>query len=251
MEFTWSNTWFTTKLFALIIVASLCYTCALASNEQCIKGPYHKKSPSAENDDYKFCIPWKDLTCCTKQLDSEVDMNNSPKLYNDSWHICGNLSEHCLKFWKRQECFYQCSPYTYKWQHNTYPDAIQGVPLCANECDDWFDACKNDTICVENVLEDYNKTMNNGKVCPTSNECETYTQKYGNGKGLCEKMWGNSYKYVKANKEKDNCMVLWFAPGTENPNANVLKEVSASAFHNPILLLVFLLPVFQLLRSSI
>ena len=107
-----------------------------------------------------------------------------------------------------------------------------GVPICASECDDWFEACKNDSICVENVLTDYNFTMFGENLCPVDAMCKNYSEMYGNGKGLCEKMWGSSYKYTEQNANKDNCMVFWFTPGTENPNRRVQKEGTGSASRN-------------------
>ncbi|CAB4045428.1 Hypothetical predicted protein, partial [Paramuricea clavata] len=102
------------------------------------------------------------------------------------------------------------------------------VPVCASECDAWYEACKSDRICVENVLEDYNQTENYVKKCPGGiHKCVNYTTMYGSGENLCNKMWGSSYKYVK--KNGNNCMKFWFTPGSENPNADVLKEVVGSA----------------------
>ena len=33
--------------------------------------------------------------------------------------------------------------------------AIQNVPVCADYCNSWFEACKNDSTCVEHWLEDF------------------------------------------------------------------------------------------------
>ena len=79
-----------------------CIALSFAQNEKCIKGIYHKAKPSEETVAYKFCKPWKDLTCCTQKLDNEIALDNAPKKYNDSWHLCGHLSAECLKYWKRQ-----------------------------------------------------------------------------------------------------------------------------------------------------
>ena len=101
-----------------------------------------------------------------------------------------------------------------------------GVPICASECDAWYEACKSDLICVENVISGYNVTENYVKECPVGKECINYTRMYGSAENLCNRMWGDSYKYVK--KDGDNCMKFWFAPGTDNPNSNVMKEVGGS-----------------------
>ena len=123
------------------------------------------------------------------------------------------------------------------------------MPICASECDDWYEACKSDRICVENVIEGYNQTENYVKKCPTGKTCVNYTTMYGSGKNLCTKMWGDSYKYVK--KDGDNCMKFWFTPGSKNPNANVMKEVGGSVrpsviFRQLVGAVLFALLIFNL-----
>ncbi|XP_028393668.1 riboflavin-binding protein-like [Dendronephthya gigantea] len=211
-----------------LTLSTWCIVPSFCNTEQCLEGPYHRKTPLEESQEYKFCTPWKNLTCCTVRLDNEIDQGNAPKLYNDTWHLCGNLSTECLKHWKRQECFYQCSPYAYQWKDSKVKDALNGVPICASECDAWFDACKSDLICVKNVIEDYERTMEYKNKCPgpSNNSCVNYTVMYGSGESLCNHMWGNSYKYVK--EDGNNCMKFWFN-SSENPNSKVLKEVRAGS----------------------
>ena len=118
------------------------------------------------------------------------------------------------------------------WGRGIGPDTFYsilfiGVPICASDCDNWYDACKDDRICVENVLEDYNRTVNYVNSCPRGAKCKTYAKMFGNGKNLCEKLWGDSYRYVKKDKDVNNCMKMWFTPGSENPNANVVDTGSS------------------------
>ena len=124
-----------------------------------------------------------------------------------------------------------------------------GVPICASECDAWYEACKDDKICVENVLEDYNRTVNYVAKCPRDKNCTTYTKMYGSGKNLCEKLWGDSYRYVQKDNDVNNCMKMWFTPGSENPNANVGKispstTVQSSPSVNVLLSLVLLAALY-------
>eukprot|EP00794_Sanderia_malayensis_P003080 gene3081-3545_t len=194
------------------------------SNEQCIAGKYHKKSPGAETLSYPECAPWKEKTCCTSEFVKELKANQTRTLYNHDWHLCKKLSAECERFWINQECFYQCSPYVYKWKQpsaNPSFDILKGVPICASVCDRWFQACKTDQICVENVLTDYNFTEHGGNSCPKNKPCMTYENMYGSGKKLCEKMWGTSFIYTKENADSSNCMVMWFAG--QNPNSRVSK----------------------------
>ena len=96
-----------TKIFVKVITIYYFVSCVVAESEEiCIKGRYHKDKPSPETDQYKACSPWKNLTCCTVNLDRELAQNDSPSQYNQTWHHCGSLSQECLKFWKRQVWFF-------------------------------------------------------------------------------------------------------------------------------------------------
>ena len=52
---------------------------------------------------------------------------------------------------------------------------MDGVPICAKYCDDWFDACKNDYTCAENWLEDFNFTSSVYS-CPTASKCLKFSE---------------------------------------------------------------------------
>ena len=82
------------------------------------------------------------------------------------------------------------------------------MPVCSDTCDQWFDACKDDQICVENVLADYNFTVHDENFCPANKSCITYQEMYTNGKNLCEKMWGGSYNYTVPNADYSNCLMM-------------------------------------------
>ena len=85
---------------------------------------------------------------------------------------------------------------------------LSGVPVCSGFCDEWYEACKEDQICVENVLVDYNFTKHEENYCPVNSSCKSYQAMYGNGKNLCEKMWGESYKYTMPDAEYSNCLMM-------------------------------------------
>ena len=85
---------------------------------------------------------------------------------------------------------------------------LSGVPVCSGFCDEWYEACKEDQICVENVLADYNFTKHDENYCPVNSSCKSYQAMYGNGKNLCEKMWGESYNYTMPNADYSNCLMM-------------------------------------------
>ena len=113
-------------------------------------------------------------------------------------------------------------------------ETFRDVPLCSNDCDAWFEDCKNDLTC----LEDWNtftwetksssskKSKKSSKsqkwnVCPKDKPCKPIFEIFGTAKNFCEKIWSNSYKYT----EKDGpCFRLWFnGTAGENPNDAVAE----------------------------
>jgi hypothetical protein len=64
---------------------------------------------------------------------------------------CGkNLSDKCMQYFKQDLCFYECEPSVGLWVQKVdrkfANERIFKVPLCASECDSWFDACKDDVV---------------------------------------------------------------------------------------------------------
>lgn len=49
------------------------------------------------------------------------------------------------------------------------------VPICANYCDEWFDACKSDFTCVQDWFGGFNIT-NSIYSCPTNSSCRTFQE---------------------------------------------------------------------------
>ncbi|EDO43863.1 predicted protein, partial [Nematostella vectensis] len=177
----------------------------------CIKGKYHKASPGPELGKFGECKVYEKNSCCTPEFTVELAATRTEKLYNHTWDLCKNLSRACERFWIEQECFYQCDPYIYKYQHMSSAGAIHGVPICSSYCDSWFDACKNDQICVEDVLTGYEFNQHGINSCPVNSTCQTYASMFKNGEGLCNKMWNTSYTY---STDKSVCMEMTYKDPT-------------------------------------
>ena len=79
------------------------------------------------------------------------------------------------------DCFYFCEPILGHFQVPGSPTKIEGVPVCADYCDNWFEACKDDRTCVEHWGEDfvYNEYFANS--CPNDPRasCRTFEDVYG------------------------------------------------------------------------
>ncbi|CAH1775940.1 unnamed protein product [Owenia fusiformis] len=183
--------------------------------ERCLEGPFHKTSPSPEGPDYNECFSWKNKSCCTAEFTQELRANKSVNIYNFHWDHCGPISQPCEQFIKDEECFYQCEPELIKYQHPD-PDKkrmAHKVPICADYCNQWFDACMYDRTCVSNWQSDFHYIDEVYK-CPNNTICRTYQDMYRDGRGLCNNMWGQSFYY----EDKGYCMVMKFDPTTGNPN---------------------------------
>ena len=99
---------------------------------------------------------------------------------------------------------------------------LVGVPVCAEYCDAWFKACKDDLTCVENWPEEivfHDVSVDLTSSCPQNSTCRTYREVYGDGRGLCNKLFGNEYVY---STDRDNCTVMDFDNSMANPNFKLM-----------------------------
>ena len=96
------------------------------------------------------------------------------------------------------ECFYYCEPILGHFQVPDNPAEIYRVPVCADYCNYWFEACKNDMTCVEHWLEDFEIDEYFANSCPRDSPCRTIKEEYGNGEGLCNQLLRNGLFYSTA-----------------------------------------------------
>ena len=119
-----------------------------------------------------------------------------------------------------------CEPMLGYYQTNSSTGDFKDVPICADYCEAWFQACKDDLACVENWLEELEFHDTLGPKCPKGTSCVTFQEMYGSAKGLCGKLFGDSYFYESDEK---SCAVMAFDPDGGNPNiAGLLIETSAA-----------------------
>ena len=95
------------------------------------------------------------------------------------------------------------------------PGYISNVPVCASYCNRWFEACRDDFTCVEDWLADFDYAVDGANSCPANASCVTFEETYGNGEGLCNRMWGSAFVY---STDEDNCTVMAFDNTDGNPN---------------------------------
>ena len=93
--------------------------------------------------------------------------------------------------------------------------------------------------------------------------CDVYTytltlshttrEVYGNGRGLCERLWGQSFIYSQFSQSNEDreCMTLWWPEEQSNPNEEVIQRLFNGVGKTaPVVLTVSLLAMGVLLLQS-
>ncbi|NXO10239.1 RBP protein, partial [Oriolus oriolus] len=171
--------------FLAVITSSTC------RQHGCLEGDTQKPKPSPEPN-MQDCTLYSKSSCCYADFTEQLAHSPVIKVGNSYWNRCGQLSKSCEDFTKKIECFYRCSPHAARWIHPNNTAAIQAVPLCQSFCDDWYEACKDDSICVRNWLTDWEWDESGENHC--KDKCIPYSEMYTNGTDMCQSMWGESFK---------------------------------------------------------
>uniref|UniRef100_A0A3Q2VNP5 Folate receptor n=1 Tax=Haplochromis burtoni TaxID=8153 RepID=A0A3Q2VNP5_HAPBU len=119
----------------------------------CMDAKHHKTEPGPEGQLYQQCSPWRDNACCTANTSAEAH-DDASYLYNFNWNHCGTMSKECKKHFIQDTCFYECSPHLGPWiqpvDQSWRKERILDVPLCKEDCETWWEDCKNDFTCKTN-----------------------------------------------------------------------------------------------------
>jgi len=138
---------------------------------------------------------------------------------------CGPLSPKCLDFFINEECFYECDVNIGKFRRYENCEQflrsgsleVKDVPIKASYCNEWYEACKDDTICAgpngsifedQCFLDDF------------SEFCKTVSEHFSSDPAeFCNKTFGDAFFYEP---NENNAYTMWFAKGAANPNDWVL-----------------------------
>lgn len=195
----------------------------------CIDAKYHKSKPGPEADIFnkKFhCTPWKGHACCSANTTFNIQEDGALSLYNMHWDQCNTvMSPKCRRYFEVDTCMYECSPYMKPWitidpnSKKTRKERFTNVPICKSDCDEWFDACRDDLTCSNNWG---NFTTWNWKTGMCKMECKTFKDYFGDPAKFCNKIFNFSWRYTEG-KAGEDCMTLW-PNGTTNINENVARK---------------------------
>ncbi|XP_020647503.3 folate receptor gamma [Pogona vitticeps] len=191
----------------------------------CMDAKHHKASPGPEDKLHEQCSPWKESACCTVNT-SQAAHEDTSYLYNFNWFHCGIMSDRCKKHFIQDTCLYECSPNLGPWinqvDQSWRKERIVDVPLCKEDCEQWWEDCQYDFTCKENwhVGWDWSSGVNQ---CPEGSMCQRWTRVFPRPKDMCEKIWSNSYKYTTWLRGSGRCIQMWFNATEGNPNAAVAR----------------------------
>ncbi|XP_031561685.1 folate receptor gamma-like [Actinia tenebrosa] len=229
------------KLLFLVLI-SLVGGSLSASKQQiddflnvCIDSKHHKSKPGPEPDFFHHCSPWKDNACCKANTTKHIESDGAITLYRMKWDQCSNikpLSKECRRFLEMDTCFYECSPNMSPWiqvdpnSKKTRRERFVNVPLCASDCDAWFEACKDEYTCSDNWgdIKTWNWTKS-GNEC--KKPCKTFKEYYSDPTTFCNKLFNYSFKYTTG-KPGEDCMVMW-PNNTRINNSNVARKFAEKA----------------------
>ncbi|NXD28780.1 FOLR1 protein, partial [Spelaeornis formosus] len=191
----------------------------------CMDAKHHKRQPGPEGKLYDQCSPWKDNACCTANTTLEAH-RDQPSLYNFNWNHCGAMPEKCKRHFIQDSCLYECSPNLGPWieqvDSSWRRQRILHVPLCKEDCEEWWEDCKDALTCKDNWHKGWNWATG-GNRCPWGTVCRPFSQVFPRPKDLCEKIWSSSFQYSSESRGSGRCIQMWFDPAQGNPNVAVAR----------------------------
>ncbi|CAH8568805.1 unnamed protein product [Heterobilharzia americana] len=151
------------------------------------------------------------------------------------------MSEKCQQVFKKDLCFYECSPNLGPWlvkvNRKISSERMFNVPLCQSECNYWWDSCKSDRTCVTNWHIHFNWSTGTN-TCPTNSSCDTIQSIFGNAKTFCESIWDDGWKVVP-DDTVPSCMIF-----------NERKEISVVE-HNRLVTQKRAIEIIDLLNGTL
>ncbi|XP_055338689.1 folate receptor beta-like [Paramacrobiotus metropolitanus] len=191
---------------ALCLCLMVCVGVAISSDNEkrCINARYQKTKPGPENLNGTVCSAWSGNSCCNATVAASItNLSNNDSLtwLNFRWDHCDKpLSAKCRSFFVQDLCFYECSPNMGPWiitdpkRRKSRVERFLDVPLCQTQCDQWYDACKNDLTCTDNWSEF--EWIDGINKCPGASTCRLFSEVFGDPKTFCEKVFAGSFRYV-------------------------------------------------------
>ncbi|NWJ07922.1 FOLR1 protein, partial [Crypturellus undulatus] len=172
------------------------------------------------------CALWRANACCTANTSAAAHEDRS-HLYNFNWNHCGALPPKCRRHFVQDTCLYECDPNLGPWidQSDTSwrKERILHVPLCREDCEQWWHDCKDALTCMDNWHRGWNWSTGTN-TCPRGAACRRFGAVFGSAAALCERVWSGSYRYTELPRGSGRCIQMWWDPALPNPNAAVAER---------------------------
>ncbi|KFV62725.1 Folate receptor beta, partial [Dryobates pubescens] len=147
------------QMLLVLLAASLVVSTRDPLLNVCMDAKHHKTKPGPEGKLYEQCSPWKDNACCTANTTAEAHRDQS-YLYSFNWNHCGVMPPKCKRHFIQDTCLYECSPNLGPWidqvDSSWRRERILHVPLCKEDCEEWWEDCKDFVTCKENWHKGWN-----------------------------------------------------------------------------------------------
>ena len=135
------------------------------------------------------CQPWKDHSCCNEE--TSIRAHQSVNHYKFNFNHCPNhqMSEKCKRHFVQDLCFYECEPHVKPWvvqvNRSFASQRIFNVPICASDCEIWWNDCRDDYTCVTNWARHF-RWINGTNNCPPESQCLPMNQVFVSAQEFCE-----------------------------------------------------------------
>ena len=210
-----------TKCIIILVLVGLVAMFAESSSvdkllNKCISSKNHKNVPGKEGKvmEGDHCTPWQNRSCCTWNTTKDIDKDGILSIHNIVLDQCPKfktMSDKCKQHFKRDTCFYECSPNLGPWivkdlvPRKTRKERMIGVPICRSDCDLWYSDCSDEYTCNDNWAKNWNWT-NKGTPQMCTKQCKKFKEYFKTAKEFCENLFDGSFKYHDGKDE--NCMNL-------------------------------------------
>ncbi|KAL1774222.1 Folate receptor alpha [Sigmodon hispidus] len=191
----------------------------------CMNAKHHKETPGPEDNLHSQCSPWKRNACCTSNT-SKAAHEDISYLYRFNWDHCGKMESKCKRHFIQDTCLYECSPNLGPWIQQVTgswrKERVLNVPLCQEDCEQWWKDCRTSFTCKNNWHEGWDWTSGYNQ-CPTRAPCRPFIFYFPTPAALCEEIWSHSYKLSHYSRGSGRCIQMWFDSSKENPNEEVAR----------------------------
>lgn len=150
-----------------------------------------------------ICNHWVESICCSDDTLTKIKNEDTLSLYKLSRDHCKPLSQECKNYFQKYMCLSECggifgSFLKFKKTNSITESTYHNIPICENDCNNWFQACYNDMTCSKNWLKKgFIKNKEGNFVCKNSNDCKPFNKMFKNSNEFCKNIYNSKHFYKK------------------------------------------------------